>query len=65
MITVWMEVSRDRYALPVIVTESIRDLAKKCHVTENCIYSTVCHGRKGDLKNPRFVRVDLDESDPE
>ncbi|MCQ2106530.1 MAG: hypothetical protein MJZ26_12150 [Fibrobacter sp.] len=56
----YMEVSKDEYELPLVVTDSVRELAEITGVKESTISSTICLARKRGSKS-RFVKVEVDE----
>lgn len=56
----YMEITRDKYELPVAVAESMTELANMCGVK----VSTICHSvnRKNKQKVPhKYVRVLMDD----
>ena len=55
----YMLVTFDKYEYPLIVEESLDELAKKCKCTKNAISSAICHSRKNGGKS-RFVKVEVD-----
>ena len=57
--TLYMLVTFDKYEYPLIVTESLDELAEKCCCTKNAISSAICHSRKNGGKS-RFVKVEVD-----
>ena len=61
--TVYMQVSRDKYELPEIVTDTIQEMAEKSGSTVNCIRSHISHRKAGRLKKDRFIRVEVKEDD--
>lgn len=58
---VWMKVSYDDLSLPLIVADSMRELAKLCNVSMSCINNTRMLHKKGVLKREKYVRVVIDE----
>lgn len=56
----YMLVSFDEYEYPLIVTESLDELAEKCKCTKNAISSAICHSRKNGGKS-RFVKVVVED----
>lgn len=60
---IWMMVTMDKFELPLVVADTAAELAQKCGTTENCIYSTVSHLDRGDLKTAKFRRVEVDLDD--
>ena len=61
--TLYMQVSRDKYELPEIVTDTIQEMAEKSGSTVNCIRSHISHRKAGRLKKDRFIRVEVEEDD--
>lgn len=57
----WLEVSKDKYALPVAVYDSVKELSKAAGVTENSIRSYVSKYDNGKINKCRFRRVVVDE----
>lgn len=58
--TVYMRVSRDKYELPVAVSDSLIELANMCGVNYRTIYRAVYGMRK--LKGrPKYVAVQIEE----
>jgi hypothetical protein len=55
-----MLVTFDEYEYPLIVTESLDELAEKCKCTKNAISSAICHSRKNGGKS-RFVKVVVED----
>ena len=53
---IWMKVSKDKYELPEIIADSASELAKKCNVTRNVIYS--CINRQG---RSQYKKVRIEE----
>lgn len=58
----YMKVTRDKYELPLIVTEGAQELADHEGVNVNTIYSSICHYEKGDQYSP-YRRVRIEEGD--
>lgn len=56
---IYLKVTKDKYELPLIVTEGAKELADHEGVSTNTIYSSICHYEKGDQYSPyRRVRID-------
>ena len=60
--TVWLYVSKDEYELPLVVADSVSQLAKKLGVTSNAIHSAMSISRKLGYKC-RYVKVVIDETE--
>ena len=58
---VYMEVTRDRYSLPIAVADTPTELAKMRGVKVQQVYQALKNESK--LKKPRFVRVDVEEEE--
>ena len=57
----YLKVTKDKYELPLIVTEGAQELADIEGVEVNSIYSSICHYEKGDQYSPyRRVRIEED-----
>lgn len=56
----YMLVTFDKYEYPLIVTESLDELARKCNCSKNAISSAICHSRKNGGKS-RFVKVEVED----
>lgn len=59
----YMMVTRDKYELPLIVTESTRELANFAGVKINAIHSAIHNKERRNQKFSRFVRVEVDPFD--
>lgn len=57
---VYMEVTTDKYELPLVVADSVMELALKSGRTPNAIHRYFCHVRHGVIKKPRFIIVEED-----
>lgn len=56
---IYLKVTKDKYELPLIVTEGARELADREGVQVNTIYSSISHYEKGDQYSPyRRVRIE-------
>ena len=56
---IWLEVTRDKYELPVKIADSVEELAEMCGTSKNTIMSTISNWKKGRLKTCRFRKVEL------
>lgn len=61
--TIWMEVSKDKYQLPVCLADSVGELAIKCGCSQNSIMSAMSHYKAGRAKSCRFVKVEIEENE--
>ena len=57
----WLEVSQDKYELPIMVCESSDELAIECHTTAINIRSQVSKFNKGAVKTCRYRKVKVDD----
>ena len=57
---VWMKVSDDKYELPEIIADSAKELATKCGIATNSIWTSNQYRKKHGL-HPLYVRVDIGE----
>lgn len=53
----YLEITRDKYALPLLVCSSVDELARKTGLTKTNVASQISHGKKGEYKYPRFIKV--------
>ncbi len=60
---VWMEVTKDKYELPVAVADDAYKLSELTGASVNNIRSTVCRYEHGEIKRSRFVRVEMEEDE--
>ena len=59
--TLWLKVSKDKYALPLAVADTARELAEMCDTSINAIYSSVCHfNNSGKWGSYRKIEVEED-----
>lgn len=56
---IYMEVTPDKYELPVKIADSAVELAKLCGVSANNIYSSISHAKHRRQKRSRFVKVEI------
>lgn len=47
---VWMEVTRDKYELPIVIADTARDLSRKCGATISTIKSSASRAHTGNHK---------------
>lgn len=59
--TLWMKVTNDKYELPLVVADSVQELADILGVSRNSIYSSMSHVKAGDSKNTPYRKVEVDE----
>ena len=58
---IYMEITRDKYELPLAVADSPARLAEMCGVTVNCVASSCSHYRHGRYQRGRYVKVEVDD----
>ena len=58
----YMQVTHDKYELPLAVADSIAELARLRGVSDNSIYSAMSNARKYGY-NSIYVKVDLEGED--
>ena len=56
----YLEVTADKYELPLIVADSVKELAAKCGSNPNTIHKYFNHVKNGKIKRPRFIKVEVD-----
>lgn len=56
---VYMLVSNDEYKLPVVVANTIHELALKCNVSEGSIKSCLSLYRQGKIKESQYIEVEI------
>lgn len=61
MSNVWMKVSKDRLELPLAIADTAGELAKICNTSPGCIMSIVSKSKKGIIKNPGFVKIEIED----
>lgn len=61
--TVYMEVTRDKYELPVVVAMSPQELAEKAGVKINLIYQSVSRIQRGHRYGGRFIKVVIEDDE--
>ena len=58
---IYMEVTRDKYSLPIAVADTAQELARMRGVETQQVYQAVAKEYK--IKKPRFVRVEIEEEE--
>lgn len=56
----YMEVTLDEYELPVVVADSVKELAEICHVSANTISSCISH-EKSMGKRTKYKKVVIED----
>lgn len=60
VLTVYMEITKDKYELPIAVADTAGELAKICGTTKNAILSSISKSNIGFIK-PRYIRVKIED----
>lgn len=60
---VWMEITRDKYQLPIAVASSRKELAQITGKNPCFISSHIGHFNRGRLKKQRYICVEVDEEE--
>lgn len=60
MSELWICVSRDKYELPMVVADSVEELATICGVKVQSIRSMISHHKK-DGTPTKYYRVEVEE----
>lgn len=63
MTKIYMKVSKDKYQLPEVIADSVKELAEKCGESPRMISSLASKQRNGKHKNSPFIRVDIEEGE--
>lgn len=59
--TLYMEITTDNYQLPLIVAGDVGELASKCNVDKQYIWTYLNHVKNDHIKKPRFIKVEVEE----
>ena len=62
---VYMEVTKDKFELPIVVADSAYELARLCGVTPSAVIHSVSTNSKRQIKNSKYKRVWVRDSDDE
>lgn len=63
MAKIWMMLSRDEYALPVLCADSAKEMAELTGAKEVTIRTIASRNRLGRFKNGKYVCVDVGEDE--
>lgn len=63
MTKVYMKVSKDKYQLPEVIADSVKELAEKCGESPRVVSSLASKASKGKHKNSPFIRVEIEEGE--
>lgn len=58
--TLYLEVTKDKYELPLAVADSIAELAKMRMVTRSTIDANISRWKKGIVKKSKYIEVKVD-----
>lgn len=61
--TIWMEVTQDKYELPVAVAASAAELARIRGVKQNTVVSAAWRARLGKYKRSKYVSVEVEDDE--
>lgn len=61
--TIWIEVTRDKYELPIHVADTAKELAEMSRCSTNNIYSAISHYRHRNQSSAKFYKVEIDEDE--
>lgn len=56
----WLEVTSDRYQLPLAVADSRRELAEMRHTTVDAISDNIYQAKQGKVAE-RYIRIEVEE----
>ena len=60
MVYVYMLVTEDKYELPLMVTDTAQEMARKLGLCKDSVASAICKAKK-DGRKCKYVRVELDD----
>lgn len=60
---IYIEVTRDKYELPLRIADSVQELARLSGTSENNIYSQISHYEHGAQKSARFYKIEVGEDE--
>jgi hypothetical protein len=58
-----MKISKDKYELPIAVADTAQQLADMCGTSVHCILSIVSKTKKGVIKKPSYIKVEIEEDE--
>ena len=58
---VYMQVTMDKYELPLAIADTAQELAEICNTTANSIYCSCSKRARGIYKKARYISVEIDE----
>ena len=60
---IYMMVTRDEYELPILITDSIDELAEKTGKSKNSILSSISHYLSGRYPYSPYRRIEIEEDE--
>jgi hypothetical protein len=58
-----MAVSQDEYRLPIAIADTAKELAEIFGTNESNVKSIASKGKHGNIKNPRYIAVEIDKEE--
>ena len=55
----YLEITRDKYQLPLAVAESPTELARMCGTTPKTIWQGIYNAKRFGTKRPRYIVVEV------
>lgn len=55
----YMAVTADKYELPLIVSDKVKDMAKYSGTSENNVYQGISHNFPGRKTKMKFIKVEV------
>lgn len=59
----YLEITTDKYQLPLIVCDSPTELARRTGKSQDNINGYIYHAMHGKYKYPRFISVEVDDNE--
>ena len=60
---IWMEITKDKYELPLCAVDSLKELSRVTGVDKESISSVMSRFRKGKIKFSRFIVVEVEDEE--
>ena len=61
--TVWMEITLDKYELPLAVADTSTELSRMRGLEKRTVLKTLWRWKSGKLKNCKFRKVEIDDDE--
>mgnify|MGYP003317592746 CR=1 FL=1 len=61
----YMQVTADKYELPLLVEEDMEVLCRKLGITKDRCWQIICRDKGGSRRGYRIVRIEVDPEDEE